>query len=194
VHIDHEPPMLATGLTWEQMTVGSSFRTASRTVTETDLVNFVALGGYNEPLFYDAEHATAAGYRGRLIPGGMVYFLAEGLILQTNVLHGTGLAFMHMELDIRSPTYVGDTLRVIVEVTESRASSKPGRGVVTSRCSVRNQRNQEVAVFTPVRLIRGHDFSESGPSPAERVDAEPGASERPDVERVDAERVEMEPT
>src|SRR3954463_3697172 len=138
--------MLATGLTWEQMTVGSSFRTASRTVTETDLVNFVALGGYNEPLFYDAEHATGAGYRGRLIPGGMVYFLAEGLILQTNVLHGTGLAFMHMELDIRSPTYVGDTLRVIVEVTESRASSKPGRGVVPSRCSVRTQRNQEVAV------------------------------------------------
>jgi acyl dehydratase len=72
VTIDHEPPLLATGLTWEQMTVGSSFRTAARTVTETDLVSFVALGGYNEPLFYDASHAAAAGYRGRLIPGAMV--------------------------------------------------------------------------------------------------------------------------
>ena len=159
--IAHEPPLLATGLTWEQMTVGSSFRTAARTVTETDLVTFVALGGYNEPLFYDAGHAAAAGYSGRLIPGAMVYFLAEGLILQTNALHGTGLAFLHMDFDVRSPTFVGDTLRVIVEVTSSRASSKPGRGVVESRCSIRNQHNEEVAVYTPLRLIRGRDFVET---------------------------------
>jgi acyl dehydratase len=160
VTIDHEPPLLAAGLTWEQMTVGSSFRTAARTITETDLVNFVALGGYNEPLFYDAGHAATAGYRSRLIPGAMVYFIAEGLILQTNALHGTGLAFLHMEFDVRFPTFVGDTLRVIVEVTGSRASSKPGRGVVSSRCSIRNQHDEEVAVYTPVRLIRGRDFVE----------------------------------
>jgi len=31
---------------------------------------------------------------------------------------------------------------------------------VTSRCSIRNQRGAEVAVYTPVRLIRGRDFGE----------------------------------
>ncbi|HEY3004159.1 MAG TPA: MaoC family dehydratase N-terminal domain-containing protein [Kribbellaceae bacterium] len=156
---DGEPPLLATGLTWDRMTVGSAFRTASRTITETDLVNFVALGGFTEPLFYDAEHAKAGGYSGRLVPGGMVYMFAEGLILQTNALHGTGLAFMHMEFDIKGPTYVGDTLHVIVETTSSRPSSTPGRGVVASRCSIRNQHGEEVAVYTPVRLIRGPDFT-----------------------------------
>ena len=159
---DREPPLLAAGRTWDQMIEGSAFRTAARTVTEADLVAFVGLGGFTEPLFYDAEHARAGGYSGRLIPGGMVYMLAEGLILQTNVLHGTGLAFMHMELDILGPTYVGDTLHVVVETTASRASSKPGRGVVSSRCSIRNQRGEEVAVYTPVRLIRGPDFAEAG--------------------------------
>ena len=132
-------PLLGKGLTWEDMTAGSSFRTASRTITEPDLMSFVHLAGFNEPLFYDASHAAAGGYAGRLVPGALVYVLAEGLILQTNVLHGTGLAFMHMEFSVKAPTYVGDTLHVVVTTTESRASSRPGRGVVTSRCAVFNQ-------------------------------------------------------
>jgi acyl dehydratase len=63
-----------------------------------------------------------------------------------------------MELDVRAPVFVGDTIEVVVEVTESRQSSKPGRGVVTARNTVRNQRGEVVMVFTPVRLIRGRDF------------------------------------
>lgn len=152
-------PPLVSGLCWEDMKPGSAFRTAARTITEPDLVNFLQVGGFNEPLFYDARHAAESGYTGRLVPGALVYVVAEGLILQTNVLHGTGLAFMHMELTIKAPTYVGDTLSVIVQTTESRPSSKPGRGVVTTRCSVVNQRGEEVAVFTPVRLIRGREFT-----------------------------------
>jgi acyl dehydratase len=79
-------------------------------------------------------------------------------VLQTNVLHGTGLAFLHMELTVRGPVYVGDTLYAVVETTDSRPSSKPGRGVVTSRITVRNQRDEDVLVYTPVRLIRGRDY------------------------------------
>jgi acyl dehydratase len=149
---------LVKGLTWEEMTVGLAFRTSARTVTETDLINFITLHGFTEPLFMDARHAAEGNYTGRLIPGALTYCLGEGLVLQTNALHGTGLAFMHMELDVRRPVYVGDTLEVVVEITESRASSKPGRGVVTSRNTIYNQRDEEVLVYTPVRLIRGKDF------------------------------------
>lgn len=148
------------GLTFEDMTVGMAFRTASRTITESDLMSFVHLGGFNEPLFYDASHASAGGYTGRLIPGAMAYFIAEGLILQTNVLHGTGLAFMHMEFTVKRPTYVGDTLHVVVTVTASRKASRGERGVVTTRCDITNQRGEVVGVFTPVRLIRGRDYEE----------------------------------
>ena len=155
-------PLLGQGLTWEEMTAGASSRTASRTITESDLMSFVHLAGFNEPLFYDAGHAAAGGYTGRLVPGAFIYVMVEGLILQTNVLHGTGLAFMHMDFSVKAPTYVGDTLHVVVTTTESRASSRPGRGVVTSRCAVFNQHGTEVAVFTPVRLIRGRDFKEAG--------------------------------
>jgi acyl dehydratase len=147
------------GKTWEEMHVGDAFRTAARTVTEADLVSFVNLCGFNEPLFFDQRHAGEGGYTGRLVPGAMVYALGEGLVIQTHSFAGTGLAFMHMELDVRRPTFVGDTLDVVVEITESRASSKPGRGVVTSRNTVYNERGDDVLVYTPVRLVRGRDFT-----------------------------------
>ncbi|MGP4005172.1 MaoC family dehydratase [Streptomyces sp. 4N124] len=158
-----EVPLLVRGLTFEEMPVGQTFRTARRTITETDLVNFVTWGGFTEPLFWDASHAADGGYTGRLVPGGLTYCIAEGLVLQTNVLHGTGLAFLHMELTVKGPVYVGDTLYAVVETTDSRPSSKPGRGVVTSRISVRNQRDEEVLVYTPVRLIRGRDYEAPAP-------------------------------
>jgi acyl dehydratase len=153
-----EAPLLATGLTWEEMVTGTRFRTAARTVSETDLVSFVALGGFTEPLFLDASHAAAAGYTGRLLPGALVYVIAEGLVLQTNCLHGTGLAFLHMDLDVVAPAYVGDTLHVVVEITESRQASRGARGVVTSTNTVFNQNGAEVLVYRPVRLIRGKDY------------------------------------
>ncbi len=155
---DAEP--LIRGTTFEDMTVGSRFRTARRTITETDLVNFITLCGFNEPLFWEADHAATAGYKGRLVPGALTYGIAEGLVLQTHVLHGTGLAFMGMHLDIKKPVFVGDTIYAVVEVTDNRPASSEGRGVVTTRNGVHNQRDEEVLVYTPVRLIRGRDYVE----------------------------------
>ncbi|MGI3199109.1 hypothetical protein ACRJ4W_11785 [Streptomyces sp. GLT-R25] len=70
-HTATEIPPLVRGMTYEDMPKGQAFRTARRTVTETDLVNFITWGGFNEPLFWDASHAartaaTRAGWsRGR---------------------------------------------------------------------------------------------------------------------------------
>ncbi|MGO9188086.1 MAG: MaoC family dehydratase N-terminal domain-containing protein [Streptosporangiaceae bacterium] len=159
------PPLLVQGQTWEEMTVGSAFRTAARTITETDLITFITWSGFNEALFLDASHAAAGGYTGRLVPGALVYCLGEGLVIQTNVINGTGLAFMSMDLSIKQPAYVGDTIHVVVEVTQARAASTGQRGVVTTRNSVRNQRGEDVLIYTPVRLIRGRGYQAPGEAP-----------------------------
>jgi len=153
-----DAPPLVRGSTYEEMVVGDRFRTADRTVTETDLVNFITQFGFNEPLFWDARHAASAGYQGRLCPGALTYCMAEGLVIQTHVLHGTGLAFMGMQLDVKKPVLVGDTIYAVVEVTESRPASQGARGVVTTRVAVYNQRDEEVLEYTPVRLIRSRDY------------------------------------
>ena len=150
-----DTPLLSSGLRFEEVVFGSAFKTASRTVYESDMTSFIQLVGINEPLFLDASHAASAGYSGQLVPGSLVFCYAEGLVLQTNVLHGTGMAFMHMDLDITAPTYVGDTLTVVVEVTDTRKAKKGERGIVTTRNTVFNQRGEVVQVYTPVRMIKG---------------------------------------
>ncbi len=154
-------PTLITGRTFEEMVPGTVFKTASRTITEADLVAFVTLCGFNEPLFFDAGHAASAGYPGRLVPGALIYCIAEGLTLQSGVLTGTGIAFLSMALDVKRPTFVGDTLTAVVEITASRPTSRGDRGIVESTITVYNQRAEEVLIFTPVRMIRGRDYPAS---------------------------------
>lgn len=148
-------PPLGVGRTWEEQPVGFSFRTAARTITEADLATFVNVTGFNGPLFYDIRRAEVAGYRGRLVPGLLTLAFAEGLVLQTNVMHGTGLAFLGLDLEVVAPVHVGDTIEVVVEVIESRSTSKAGRGFVRSRNYVLNQDGALALVYTPSRLQRG---------------------------------------
>lgn len=146
------------GAYWQQMTVGMRQRTARRTITEHDLVGFITSTGFFEPLFLDAGFAAAQGiYAGRLVPGALTFTYAEGLVIQTGVIHGTGLAFLGMELRVEGPVVVGDTIEVEVEVTESRSSATAGRGVVTTRNRVFNQRGEIVMTYSPVRLVKGSD-------------------------------------
>lgn len=148
-------PAFMTGQTFEQMTPGSVFRTAARTVTEADLVAFVTLAGLTEPLFLDASGSAAEGYAGRLVPGTLTLAYAEGLVMQTGVLHGTGMAFLGSSVDVRGPVFVGDTISVVVEVLDARPTRSGGRGIVTTRNTVVTSPGTVVLVYEPKRMIRG---------------------------------------
>ena len=143
------------GLCWQDYEVGDTFRTIGRTITEADLVNFINTTGMTEVMFnnlvYIEEHSAV---RGRAVPGALVYAIAEGLLVQATMQH-TGLAFLHMELDVKGPTFVNDTLHVEVEVLEVRQTSKGNRGLVRTRNTVKNQRNETVVVYTPLRMVAG---------------------------------------
>jgi len=148
------PQPFALGLYWTDMTVGSAYSTASRTVTETDLMRFVSMG-FTEPLFTDNAGAQAAGYRGRLVPGALTFSLAEGLLMQTNVIHGTGIAFLGTTMSVVAPVFVGDTIQVAWTVTEARPASKGNRGIVTTRNLVRRRDGLVVMEYSPTRMIAG---------------------------------------
>src|ERR1700749_4440153 len=129
-------PALSHGQTSEEMTAGGRFRPASRTITETALITFVTLTGMNEPLFLDEAGSFGAGYAGRLVPGALVFSYAEGLVMQTGVIHGTGMAFLRADVSVQAPVFGGSTVPVAVEVTAARAASTGARGVVTTRNTV----------------------------------------------------------
>jgi acyl dehydratase len=150
-----EPPLLGRGFYWQDMKVGDRYRTFGRTVTEPDLVNFISCTGMLEVLFTNAVYReTESAIKGRLVPGALVFSMAEGLVIGATI-QGTGMAFLGMELEIKGPTVVGDTIHVEIEVTEARAASKGNRGLVRTRNTIVNQHGATVMVYTPLRMMKG---------------------------------------
>ena len=147
------------GFSWEELPVGRKFKTVGRTVTETDLVNFISCTGMLEVLFTNVEFIEKeSAIKGRVVPGALAYTFAEGLLTQS-VMQGKGLAFLNMELDIKAPTFVGDTIHVECEVIECNESRKrPGLGLVRTRNQVVKQDGTVVLVYTPLRLVKGKNY------------------------------------
>jgi acyl dehydratase len=143
------------GVSFEEYRIGAVYRTLARTVSETDIVNFVNLCGFTEPLFMDMEYVARESVFGRrAAPGALTFALSEGLIMQTGLIHGTGMAYLGGELKIVGPVLEGDTIRVEVEVVDKRETKKPDRGIVTYRHAVRNQRGELVLEARVQRMIR----------------------------------------
>jgi acyl dehydratase len=133
--------MKSQGLTYEEHAVGAVYHTLGRTVSEADICAFVNLCGFNEPLFMDMEFvAKESVFKRRAAPGAMTFALSEGLIMQTGLIHGTGMSYLGGEIRIVAPVLEGDTLRVGVTITDKRETKKPDRGIVTYRHEVVNQR------------------------------------------------------
>jgi acyl dehydratase len=155
----HAMEIIGLGRCWEDMPVGYRFRTVGRTVTETDLVNFVGNTGMVEVLFTNTRYAREqAPGGGRIVAAALLLGIAEGLVIQAT-LQGTGLAFIHMELDVKGPSFAGDTIHVEAEVLESRpSSSDPRRGLVRTRNQIVNQNGDSVIVYTPLRLMVGREL------------------------------------
>jgi acyl dehydratase len=143
------------GFFWQDMKVGNHYRTFGRTITEPDLVNFISCTGMLELLFTNEVYRqTESAIKGRLVPGALVFSFAEGLSIPATI-QGTGMAFLGMELEIKAPTFVGDTIHVDIEVTEARAASKGNRGLVRTKNSVINQNGGIVMVYSPLRMMKG---------------------------------------
>lgn len=147
--------MHARGVTFEKHKVGDVHRTLARTVSETDIVNFVNQCGFTEPLFMDMEYVKRESVFGRrAAPGALTFSLSEGLVMQTGLIHGTGMAWLGGELRVVAPVLEGDTIRVEVEVADKRETKKADRGIVTYRHRVLNQRDEVVLEATIQRMIK----------------------------------------
>lgn len=153
-HVEPGQVSLEVAIYCDDLPVGTRFHSKKRTVTETDLVNFANLTWLTEELFTNAEPADRArmGISGRVVPGGLVYTFAEGLVAPS--FQASGMAFLNAELNMQGPTFVGDTLQVRCEVIEQCISSRPDRGLVRTRNEVVNQRGETVMVYTPLRMMR----------------------------------------
>ncbi len=152
--------LLGEGLHWQDLSPGQRFITHGRTITETDLMNFITVTGMTEVIFTDLTHQGAMA--GRVVPGALSYTLMEGLQVQ-GMLQGTGMALLEVTQKLLAPVRVGDTIHALVHIDDIRPTSRHGRAVVTSTVSVVNQNGQTVMTYEAKRLLAGRPT----PTPAD---------------------------
>ena len=132
------------GMTFDDFEIGQNFTTASRTITESDVVTFAGLSGDFNPIHIDREFADNTPLGGRVAHGMLVESIATGLGNQLGIYEGTTIAVLSMMINYKGAVKFGDTIHLVITVSEKKETSKPGRGIVTFQTNVMNQRDETV--------------------------------------------------
>lgn len=141
---------------FEDYAVGDRYTTLSRTITETDVINFVCSSGMYEELFLSDEYIKKESvFKSRPVPGALTFAIAEGLYIQLGYLHRSAVGFLGLdELKVLAPLYCGETINCEVEVLKKRETKNPTRGIVTARHMVKNHKGENVLQYIVNRMIK----------------------------------------
>jgi itaconyl-CoA hydratase len=132
--------------------------TGSRTCGEADIVLFSTFVGLHEGLFLSDVDAAAYPFGKRVAPGIMTIAYCEGLVAQSGLFRGAGLIFLGIkETRAMAPVLMGDTIRVRITFVEKKAYPEKGRGAVTYKHEVINQRGETVMIYKVSRMIATRD-------------------------------------
>ena len=146
-------PRLGQGPYFQALSVGQTFKTFPRLITEADLVGFINVTGMLEVLFIAPEQAGGP-IAGRLVPAALTYSLIEGFQMQT-LLQGVGLALLEVSMKAEKPVRVGDVIEGVIEVIEIKPTSRNNRAVVTTEVKVQNQIGEVVLTYRVKRMLAG---------------------------------------
>lgn len=142
------------GLYFEEFSVGQKITSVGRTVTEGDIMSFAGLTGDYNQIHIDAAFAATTQFGQRIAHGLLGLSIAVGLLMRTGVLEGTVLAFREIvEWKFVKPVFIGDTLRVEMEVKELKAMPRIGGGQALVALDVKNQKDETLMRGTLAVLV-----------------------------------------
>ena len=128
------------GLYFEDFFVGQEIDTQRRTITEDDILVFARLTGDDNRIHTDPEFSKTTVFGRQVAHGLLGLSIASGLAWQTGVLDGTVIAFREVnEWKFVKPVFIGDTVRVQLQVKEVKALPRISGGSVMIALEVRNQ-------------------------------------------------------
>ena len=133
---------------FDDFEMGEKIVTKGRSITEADIVLFSAFSGDWNQLHTDIEYAKEGPFGERIAHGFLVLAVASGLMpLEEMAI----LAFYGMDkVRFVGPTKIGDTIHVEMEVLEKQ--EKEESGVVSFKTSIKNQKEEDVAILT-IKLV-----------------------------------------
>ena len=146
---------------FDDFQLGEEFYTASRTITEADVVMFAGLTGDYTEIHTSRQMAETTQFGQRIAHGMLVLAYAHGLFMALKLTTPTGIAFASIDQwKFKQPVFFGDTIHVKIIVTEMIPSkSKPDRGIIKFLFQVQNQ--NDVVVQEGYKSIMMKRFIES---------------------------------
>ena len=137
-----------TGNFLEDFRVGQVFRhRRGKTVNEGLFNAFTEFTMTTNPLAKNARYAQAYGYRGLVVPPGLVMNVAFSQTVE-DVSENARANLEYIDMRFGAAVYVGDTIEVETTVVGVKPSTKdPDRGVVHVQSTARNQHGQVVITF-----------------------------------------------
>jgi len=127
------------GLYLEDFEVGKTYYSPARTITEADVMTFAGLSGDFNPLHVDEEYGKQNIFGTRIAHGALGFIISTGLSNAMGIYEGTTIGFLEGTVKYPAPLLIGDTVHVAVTITETRHSSKPGRGILKQHLLLLNQ-------------------------------------------------------
>ena len=142
--------------TFKELSIGQKRRSAGRTFTETDVVNFCMMTGNWLELHANVDFAKTTPYGQRLVQGGLVFVVVNALLpFDSEVV----AAFYGVDnLRFIKPTFIQDTLRAETEIVDLREKDLD-HGVVTLNLKGINQRDETVLSCDFKLLVRQNRLS-----------------------------------
>jgi len=146
------------GRTFDEFVIDEEIVSGARTVTEADVVNFACLSGDFHPEHMNEEYARKGPLGERIAHGLLVLSMATGLLNQTGAFEGTSIAILEVTTRFVKAVKFGDTIRAIQKIVGKKETSKPDRGVLTTRITVLNQNDEMILEADLVALLYRRGF------------------------------------
>ena len=124
-----------------------------RSITETDNTWFTLLTMNQHPLHFDKEYGAKSEFGQVLVNSCLTLSIVTGMSV-SDVSQKTIANLGWTDVKLTGPVFIGDTVRVIATVTDSRVARDPSRGVVKLEYKVRNQRSEDVMFLALAMLMR----------------------------------------
>ncbi|WP_372399129.1 MaoC family dehydratase [Azospirillum sp. HJ39] len=141
------------GRHFEDFHIGDVILSEGATLTESQIIDF-GLRFDPQPFHIDVAAAADGPFQGLIASGFHTLSLTFRLLRDTGIVTGTSLGGSGMdELRWLKPVRPGDSIRVRVEVVETRASRRGDRGTVRMAYTTLNQHGEPVMTCTMAHIV-----------------------------------------
>lgn len=125
---------------FEDFSVGQTFTSQGRTITETDVVLFAGWSWDTNPPHTDAESMKESRFGERIAHGMLGLSVAMGLASRLGIFEDSSIALLGVDgWRFHAPIRIGDTVHVTVEITGTRLTSAGDAGILSRRFGLTNQ-------------------------------------------------------